>query len=724
MTQSKSELEYRKATEEPILEARDVSVTFDMDRGTSRVLDNVSFDVHRDEMLGIIGESGSGKSMFASALLNAVVDPGVATGEITYRPPGEEPVDVLSLTDDQVEKFRWEEIAMVFQGAMSSFNPTMKIRDHFEETIHAHRADMDEQMAHARQLLADLYLDPDRVLDSYPHELSGGMKQRALIALSLVLEPQVLVMDEPTAALDLLMQRSIMNLLDTLQDEYDLTIVFITHDLPLVAGLADRLAVMYAFEFVEYGPSEQIIREAAHPYTRALLKSVPSVDAPLEEMHPIEGESPDPVDTPAGCSYAPRCPISTPKCIDEDPGYHDVDGVQKATCFHWEQSAEAIPYTLGTENVDAQLDQVTVSEEDAVVSLTDLEVHFDQSGFIDRLFDKDMTVRAVDDISLDIKENEVIALVGESGCGKTTLGKTAIGLQEPTGGTVEYRGQDIWEARRGNGEIDFDEIRRSLQIIHQDPGSSLNPTRTVRTSLSAPLKRWRPDLNATDRETVVYNLLERVGMKPAEDYALRYPHQLSGGEKQRVVLLRALLMSPDLILADEAVSALDVSLRVEMMDLMLNLQEMFDTSYLFISHDFSNARYLTEKSGGRIGIMYLGNLVEIGPAAEIIHEPKHPYTKVLRWATPPLDPDAAKEAQSTKPPVREIDIPDPTDPPSGCEFHTRCPEAREVCQREEPALFETDGASVAACFREDETHEYWESDPLYDDESVSVDELH
>ncbi|WP_276256408.1 ABC transporter ATP-binding protein [Halomontanus rarus] len=725
MTQAKSEYELQSNDPKPILEARDVSVTFDMDRGTSRVLDNVSFDVQRDEMLGIVGESGSGKSMFASSLLNAVVDPGIATGEIIYQPPGEEPVDILSLDDNQLEKFRWEEVSMVFQGAMSSFNPTMKIGEHFEETIHAHRKDMDERMDHARQLLADLYLDPERVLASYPHELSGGMKQRALIALSLVLEPQVLVMDEPTAALDLLMQRSIMNLLDTLQEEYDLTIIFITHDLPLVAGLADRLAVMYAFEFVEYGPSEQIIRDAAHPYTRSLLKSVPSVDAALDNMNPIEGESPDPVNTPSGCSYHPRCPIATEQCVNEDPHYHDVTADQKATCFHWDQSADAIQYELGVEGLDSAPETRTApSDDETVVSLNDVEVHFDQSGVIDRLFDKDMTVRAVDDVSLEFKENEVIALVGESGCGKTTLGKTVIGLQEPTGGSVEYRGQDIWEAKRGEGDIDHDEIRRALQIIHQDPGSSLNPTRTVRTSLAAPLKRWRPDLNTTDRETVVYNLLERVGMKPAEDYALRYPHQLSGGEKQRVVLLRALLMSPDLILADEAVSALDVSLRVEMMDLMLNLQEMFDTSYLFISHDFANARYLAEKSGGRIGIMYLGNLVEIGPAEEIIHDPKHPYTKVLRWATPPLDPDAAKEAQATKPPVREIDIPDPTDPPSGCPFHTRCPEAREVCQRETPELLEADDGSLVACFREDDSHEYWESDPLYDDdEATSVDRL-
>ncbi|UHQ98536.1 ABC transporter ATP-binding protein (plasmid) [Natrinema zhouii] len=726
MTQSKHEYEsYNENDQQTILEVRDVSVTFDMDRGTSRVLDSVNSDVHRNEMLGIVGESGSGKSMFAASMLNAVVDPGEASGEIWYHPTDGDPVDVLSLTDDQLEQFRWEEISMVFQGAMSSFNPTMKVREHFEETIRAHGKDMDERMAHTRQLLADLYLDPDRVLSSYPHELSGGMKQRALIALSLVLDPEVLVMDEPTAALDLLMQRSIMNLLETLQNEYDLTIVFITHDLPLVAGLADRLAVMYAFEFVEFGPSDHVVRNAAHPYTRALLKSVPSVDAPLENMNPIDGESPDPVNTPSGCSYHPRCPISTDKCVQEDPGYHSVGDGQEATCFHWGESADAVQYDLGVEELESEpMSPADRSDTETLMSLNDVNVHFDQASFIDKVFNKDMTVRAVDDVSLDIKENEVIALVGESGCGKTTLGKTAIGIQEPTSGTVTYRGMDIWESKRGNTDIDPDEIRRALQIVHQDPGSSLNPSRTVRASLAAPLKRWRPDLNSSDRETVISNLLERVGMKPAEDYAVRFPHQLSGGEKQRVVLLRSLLMSPDLILADEAVSALDVSLRVEMMDLMLNLQEMFDTSYLFISHDFANARYLAEKSGGRIGIMYLGNLVEIGPAKEIIHDPKHPYTKVLRWATPPLDPDAAREAQKTKPPVREIDIPDPTDPPSGCPFHTRCPEARDVCRREMPTMVDTDDGSVVACFREDESHEYWESEPIYDDEeTASIDEL-
>lgn len=355
-------------------------------------------------------------------------------------------------------------------------------------------------------------------------------------------------------------------------------------------------------------------------------------------------------------------------------------------------------------------DRASTAANDPVVSLEDVRVHFDETGLIDGLRGEDETVHAVDGVSIDIPENEIIALVGESGCGKTTLGKVAVGLQRPTSGTVTYRGQDIWDAKEGNGDpaVPYPEIREALQIIHQDPGSSLNPNRTVLTSLLVPLKLTEPELGPNQHEQRVYQLLEHLGMKPPEDYAHRYPHQLSGGEQQRVVLGRALLMSPDVILADEAVSALDVSLRVEMMDLMHDLQSVFNTSFVFVSHDFANARYFAGTVGGKIGVMYLGELVEFGPAEEVIRDPQHPYSKVLSWATPTLDPDLAAE-ESMDPPVREIDIPDPIDPPEGCRFHTRCPEARAVCETTAPELVASDTDRQAACFRMDETHEYWDS---------------
>ena len=352
-------------------------------------------------------------------------------------------------------------------------------------------------------------------------------------------------------------------------------------------------------------------------------------------------------------------------------------------------------------------------DDEPLVSLDGVEVHFEKDQGLFEFFEEPDTVRAVDGISLDIEENDVLALVGESGCGKSTLGKTSIGLQRPTGGTVRYRGQDIWAAKDGVGdvEIPFSEIRSSLQIIHQDPGSSLNPNQQIVEILSQPIKLTHPNIGLSERRERIYSLLERVGMNPAADFADRYPHQLSGGEKQRVALSRALLMNPDLILADEAISALDVSLRVEMMDLMLDLQEDFDTSFVFISHDLSNARYFAQHGDGRIGVMYLGELIEVGPTEELIENPGHPYTNVLRWATPDL---ALDEADAGGPPVRKIDIPDPVDPPSGCRFHTRCPEAREVCREQNPALDGEPGGHQSACFRGDHDHEYWGSPPVVD----------
>ncbi|ELZ22668.1 oligopeptide/dipeptide ABC transporter, ATPase subunit [Halosimplex carlsbadense 2-9-1] len=732
---SRSRDQTASATDDPIVEVRNVSVTYDLQSRDAMVLDDVSLDLRRGEILGCVGESGSGKSMLANAMMDAVEEPGITTGDVRYySSKNADPVHVLDLSGDDLKQFRWEEVSMVFQGALSSFNPTMTIGGHFEETLKAHDYDVEEGMERARQLLSDLYLDPERVLNAYAHELSGGMSQRALIALSLILEPDVLLMDEPTAALDLLMQRSILSLLDDIKEKYELSILFITHDLPLVAGLADRLAILYAFELAEVGPSERIVRDSAHPYTRALLKAVPNLDAPLDTMKPIEGTAPNPAHVPNGCHYAPRCPLADERCHEEKPEWFDAGTDQRSACFHHERADEAVPFdvasvTAAVEEADTATDAddafaaggatggdaLAAPDDETVVSLDDVSIHFEEEqGLLDSLTGEPETVQAVDDVSIDIPENDVLALVGESGCGKTTLGKAIIGVQRPTEGTVTYRGQNVWDAkdRVGNPGIEFGDIRRALQIIHQDPGASLNPNQKVVTSLEAPLKRWDPDLSTEDRRARIYALLDRVGMQPPEDYANRFPHQLSGGEQQRVALVRALLMNPDVILADEAVSALDVSLRVETMDLLLELQEQFNTSFVFISHTLSNARYLAEKADGRIGIMYLGELVEVGPPDEVLNDPQHPYTKVLRWATANLDPS---DQEMTEPPVRSIDIPDPVDPPTGCRFHTRCPEAREACVSEAPELGETESTPderAVACHRANPNHHYWSSQPL------------
>ena len=353
------------------------------------------------------------------------------------------------------------------------------------------------------------------------------------------------------------------------------------------------------------------------------------------------------------------------------------------------------------------------SGDEPILSVEDVKVHYKPGGIVKRAL-TDKKVQAVDGVSFDLYENDIVILVGESGCGKTTLGKTAVGLEKPTEGTISYRGQDIWEAKNDprSADLEFTDIRRAMQIIHQDPANALNSSRRVKAILSDPLQKYRTELGPKEREDTIYRFLEYVDMMPPEDYAERYPHQLSGGEKQRVALGRALLMNPDVILADEAISALDVSLRVGMMDLILDLQETFSTSYIFISHDLANARYLAKRAGGRIAIMYLGEIVEIGPPDEILGNPTHPYTKVLKWSTPTVDPDLAKQRIQEDPPVREVDVPDPEDPPSGCKFHTRCPDAREVCTQDHPELYDTAGESDAACFRALDSHEYWNSTEL------------
>ncbi|MFB6140721.1 MAG: ABC transporter ATP-binding protein [Halosimplex sp.] len=363
--QSTADEESDDADEDIVMEVEDARVQFSMSRGQAWVLNDVSLDIRREEILAVVGESGSGKSMFAAALMDAVEDPGHLSGDVTYHPResdddgtpsadqigsydavGDDSIDVLDMSKGELDDFRWEEVSMVFQGAMNSFNPTMKIKGHFTETIQAHNAVLEERMDHVYDLFEALHLDPDRVMNSYPHELSGGMKQRALIALALVLEPEVLVMDEPTAALDLLMQRSIISMLRELRDEFDLTIVFITHDLPLVAGLSDRIGVMYSFEFIEVGDTRSLLKDAAHPYTRALLRSVPSIDSDIDEMQPIEGARPDPVNIPTGCSFHPRCPIADDRCEIEDPDLVTAGDDHSAACFYTDQARNDLEYSL------------------------------------------------------------------------------------------------------------------------------------------------------------------------------------------------------------------------------------------------------------------------------------------------------------------------------------------------------------------------------------------
>ena len=346
-----------RPADDVIFEVRNVSVTFDMESGESRVLDGVDFDVHRGETLGVVGESGSGKSMFASSLLNAVVEPGQVGGEVTYYPEDGDSITVTDMTEAELKAgVRWSEMAFVVQSAQSAFNPTMTVRQHFLETLAAHDVDEEAGLRRAHEICRDLYLNPEQVLPSYPHELSGGMKQRVLLALGVVLDPEVVVLDEPTAALDLLMQRAIVSLLSDIKEKYDLTLVFVTHDLNLISLIADRLAVMYAFEFAEVGPTERLLNDPQHPYTRALLSAVPNVSAPLETMNAIPGSTPNPNDVPEGCAYHPRCPVADEQCAREAPPFAEFGDGHVAAC-HYPDAAQAaieIPTTPGDAHTDRE----------------------------------------------------------------------------------------------------------------------------------------------------------------------------------------------------------------------------------------------------------------------------------------------------------------------------------------------------------------------------------
>jgi len=350
MSESEFATDRPQEDRDTILEVRDATVTYEMSRGQARVLNGVDLDVYRGETLGIVGESGSGKSMFASTLMDAVEEPGLLQGSITYYPEGADPVEITELEGGDTKRLRWEEIALVSQGAMSAFNPTKPIRTHFEETLSAHNADKDEGMDRARSIMRDLNLDPDDILDEYQHELSGGQRQRALVALGLVLEPEVLILDEPTAALDLLMQRSILRLLYNIKEEYDITLIVISHDLPVVSGFVDRLGVMYAFEFVELGETRDVMHEGAHPYTRALMRSTPNLAMGVDEITTIEGSTPDPINIVSGCSYSPRCPVADDRCSIEDPDLIELEDDHDVACFYPDRARDELPVKLSEDD--------------------------------------------------------------------------------------------------------------------------------------------------------------------------------------------------------------------------------------------------------------------------------------------------------------------------------------------------------------------------------------
>jgi oligopeptide/dipeptide ABC transporter ATP-binding protein len=608
-------------TREPVLDIRDLSIAYRSDAGDVRAVRDVSLALHRGEVVGLAGESGCGKSTLAYGSIRLLRPPAVITGgSVTYhgRRTAAGGVDVLAATATQLRALRWREIAIVFQSAMNSLNPVMRVSDQLLDAVGAHLP-LDDEERHARIVeLIEMVGIPRARLRSYPHELSGGMRQRVMIAMALAAEPEVVIMDEPTTALDVVVQREILSEIFELKDRLGFSVLFITHDLSLLLEIADRVVIMYAGQIVESGTREQIHRRAAHPYTRGLLTSFPKLRGPRLKLSGIPGSPPDLRSTLEGCPFVARCDFATDACATVDMALAAVqEHPDHLTACPFVNAADVAPprpipspESAGTEPGPVVLEAVEL----------DKQFRLGRGR-------KATVVSAVNHVSLELRRGRVVALVGESGSGKTTVARLLAGQERRSGGQILLDGRPIEPAaRRG-----FRAYKSEVQMVFQDPFASLNPLHTVRYHLDRAL-RLHADRNPDARS--LDELLEQVRLTPVAKFRDAFPHELSGGQRQRVAIARALATSPRVLLADEPVSMLDVSIRLEVLDLIDQLRRRLDLAVLYITHDIASARYFADE----IVVMYAGEIVERGPAEQVTQAPSHEYTRLLIASAP--DPDA------------------------------------------------------------------------------------
>jgi peptide/nickel transport system ATP-binding protein len=647
----------------PVLEVEDLSVSYRMDDGPDvEAVRGVSFEVERGRTFGIVGESGCGKTTAANSIIQLLDD----NGEITAGSVRLNGRDLTELSDAEIRSVRWSEIAVIPQNVMNSLNPVKTVGEQIFDVIQLHT---DRSRTAAREHAEDLFdrvgVDPTR-LDDYPHEFSGGMLQRAVIAMAISCDPDLLIADEPTTALDVIVQDEILAELRELQDEFDLSMLVISHDIGVMAEVCDDLGVMYGGQLMERGATYDVFSEPANPYTLGLQNSFPDIDNPDDPLVSIPGTAPDPSDPPTGCPFTARCPFATEDC-ERNPDLADAPGTPAhVSRCHFVDDVERLRREAADPSRwsdEAAIDDSAFEPSDEPVYEVDgLTKHFDTGvGLLDRLRGEEPTpVRAVDDVSFEINRGEMFGIVGESGCGKSTLGRVLLKLLEATDGAVRFDGQDLTSLARR----DEQSFRSEAQIVFQDPFESLNPRLTVRQTLMEPLSLLGSDRTYAERLDRVEEMLEEVGLSPAREYLDRFPDQMSGGELQRVAIARALIVEPSFILADEPVSMLDVSIRANIINLLRQLRLDHDLTYGIISHDISLVRNLCD----RTGVMYLGEFVEFGETAAVVDDPKHPYTQALVDSVPSTDPTRARESADIK-----GETPSARDPPSGCRFHTRCP---------------------------------------------------
>ena len=667
-----------------LLSVRDLQVHFGSGEAPVRAVDGVSFDIRRGETLALLGESGCGKSVTALSLLQLVPVPAgrIVAGEINF-----DGQDLLDLSEMQMRQVRGNRISMIFQEPMTSLNPVLTIGEQIGEVLQQHlglkkRARLDRTV----ELLDAVGIPaPARRVHDYPHQLSGGMKQRVMIAVALAANPELLIADEPTTALDVTIQAQVLELLARIQQDTGMAILLITHDLGIVADTVDHVAVMYAGQVVENASRQEFFQNPQHPYSRKLFAAVPGSHKRGRRLETIQGTVPALNRRFNGCRFADRCDEAWMRCQEQVPAWHskiigesDQHGVR---CHRYDSNID-VPTVVGSRRGDTTppRPEPGASETESLISVRDLKVHFPiRKGLFMRTVGY---VYAVDGIDLDIHAGRTLALVGESGCGKTTAGKAILQLLRPTSGSIRYRNQEL-SGLTGKG---LRHLRAQLQIIFQDPFSSMDPRMMVSSILEEGMLAQGIGATGWERQQRIETLLGQVGLP--KEAAQRYPHEFSGGQRQRICIARALAVEPRLIVCDEPTSALDVSVQAQTLNLLKQLQDDMGLSYLFITHNLSVVAYLAHD----VAVMYLGRIVEQGPVAAILENPRHPYTEALLSAVPTLEPDGREVIRL------EGEIPSPVNPPSGCHFHPRCPKAMEVCKQTYPGVTSLEGERKVRCF--------------------------
>jgi len=660
-----------------LLQVRDLRTWFLTDAGPVRAVDGVSFDLRAGETLGIVGESGSGKSVCAKSIMRLLDEPArIVGGSILFQGR-----DLASLDEAAIRSVRGREIAMVFQDPMTSLNPVLRIAKQLVEAMTAHgRFTPQAARVRAIDLLRRMGVGtPERAVDSYPHQFSGGMRQRVMLSMGFSNEPALLIADEPTTALDVTIQAQILELLRELNRDLGTAVILISHDLGVIANVCQRILVMYAGEVVEEGPPEELLSDPRHPYTWALLHAAPRIDATATDrrLTTIDGQPPDPRAWPDGCRFRARCPFAIAKCA-EHPALLPIDDSRASRCWVTQQGGTLRPPERARPAPIPAIAEIR----QPLLEVTDLHKHFvlPKDGY----FAPARVLRAVDGVSLTVHRGETVGLVGESGCGKSTLARLVTRLHAPTAGNILFDGTDITQA----SQSEIRPLRRRMQMIFQDPYASLNPRMSVGEILAGPLLLHGIVDSKTAAVGRVGELLDLVGLPAAS--ARRFPHEFSGGQRQRISIARALAVGPDLVVADEPISALDVNIQAQIINLMVDLQEKLGLTYLFIAHDLAVVRHVCD----RIIVLYLGKVMEIAHAADLFTRPLHPYTRTLISAAPVPDPRIERTRRHV--PMKG-EPPSAVNPPSGCRFRTRCPVAQPRCTVEEPMLQPGVTGQLVAC---------------------------